>query len=87
MGKIILENVTPDEISQKLQDAGVRPGERLTVEVRREGDIDAFTDVVESIRASAEASGLTEEEFARIVNMKPDEFETLFGRPMRHAAE
>ena len=86
MGKIILENVTPDEVSQKLQDAGVRPGERVTVEVHRHGDPDSLI-TVEGIRASAEANGMTDEDLIDLLELKPGEFENLYGRPpVRRAA-
>jgi hypothetical protein len=86
MGKIILENVTPDEIGQKLQDAGVRPGERVTIEVTTA--VDRFLESAAAVAGEVESKGFTDEDLIELLELKPGEFENLYGRPpVRRAAD
>jgi len=79
MGKIILENVTKDEISEKLQEAGVRSGDRLTVEVTT--PTRGFLESAAAVADEVADNGFTDEDLIELLELKPGEFENLYGRP------
>ena len=79
MGKIIIDNVTTETIHQRLQEAGVRPGERFTVEVTPAAD--RFFQSAAAVADDVASNGFTDEDLIELLELKSGEFENLYGRP------
>lgn len=78
MADALLMDVTPENVGRQLIGAGVKPGERVTVIVRRRSD--TLPAAAAELAAGAAQAGLEPEQIAEIAGMKEPEFIRIFGR-------
>jgi hypothetical protein len=78
----VLKDVTPESVAAELIGAGVKPGERVTVIVRRRAR--SLLEAADQLGTIATANGLTEEVLGDLIGANDAEFERLFGhKPAR----
>lgn len=83
MAGSLLVEVTPENAGTQLIGAGVKPGERVTLIVRRRSS--GLLAAAEKTGASAERAGATPEDIADAAGMGDAEFERIFGRGRERA--